>query len=284
MKPEFIQQDFTSNFHFEGATRCNDLSVMDSSETTLRIDRSTKNLAQLRRFTNLKKLSVSSMKTDVTELLSHVTSVETLAIEFCNTGYEDLYPLSKLVNLRCLILGELRKPSSLSFLRALDALEGLELRNLRQVKELSALSDLQNLKELRIETGGMLTGQLPMNSFSPLGNLSNLQYLWLGVLSADKSLRPISKLKKLKYLGINGLFKWDEYAKLEAQLPDTECYWFKKKIIHWNLPCAKCQNESKVGLPGKGKRMVCKVCHPEKVDKLIAEHEKMFAFSLAGNW
>ncbi len=287
MKPRYIQDSFTRNFHFPPVQDddCADLADVSLETLELRVSRSTKNIERLPEFGKLERLRVSSMKTDITKHISCISTLKILSLGYCRTGYTDLSPLSKLSNLKCLILCELRQPDSIEFLRGMRSLIGLEIDNLRKVRDLTPIASLhKTLRELKIETGGPLSGTLAMKSLLPLSSLEKLEYLWLYVLAEDRSLEPLAELQSLRELSINAYFRWEEYAKLDARLPKTHCCWFKKKIINWEIECTKCGTESKVGIPGKGKRMVCSKCDPAKVDDLIACYDEQYNFSRNGNW
>ncbi|MEM7478807.1 MAG: hypothetical protein AAF483_27805 [Planctomycetota bacterium] len=284
MANKYIQDLFTANHFFGDVECCPDVSAVDRDIAILSINDSTKSVESLLELRKLKKLKVASIKTDVLPILAQLQQLELLCIQFCSKGFEVLSPLGSLSNLKCLILDSLRQPSSIEFLTRLKKLRGLEIQNLRQVRDLSPISKLTNLQELKIETGGMLSGQLAMDTLQPLAALKKLEYLWLFVLSKDSSLEPLSHLKKLKKLLINGLYPWQEYPKLKASLPKTNCEWFEKRIIEWGLTCSRCGEPAKVGLVGKGARKACSICQPKKVEEWIAAYEAEFEKARSGQW
>lgn len=283
MPAKYLRNSFTRNALFPSRDRAADLADEPSGATVLQIDRGTEHVERLPDFKRLRKLSLSSMKEDVLPLLVKMKSLEVLSVAFCN--YDDLSPLAKLSKLKCLLLGPLRKVTSLEFLHSMTGLRALEMSDLTRAPDLTPLASLRNLEELTIETAGMGGKQVKVKSLDPIGELGKLKWLRIRVISEDKSLRGLSKLKKLETLSINGLFPWQEYAKLAGALGKPLCEWLEKKYIEWGYPkCRKCGAERAISPPGKGKRAFCGECYPEKVDQLVAEYDEQCAIGASGGW
>ena len=85
---------------------------------------------------------------------------------------------------------------------------------------------LSQLRTLGLEGG--IDRKLELESFEPLGALSNLQYLFLAATRvADKSLAPLHSLKKLRHLSCGTYFPDAEFIALGKALPGLDCSWIE---------------------------------------------------------
>jgi DNA-directed RNA polymerase subunit RPC12/RpoP len=93
------------------------------------------------------------------------------------------------------------------------------------------------------------------------------------------SLEPLGELSDLQQLVISNRFPVEEFARLSARLPDTECDAF---IPHSepladmgsSFKCKKCGVEHLVLLTGKAsKRYLCPACDAKRLATHVAEFE-----------
>lgn len=201
-------------------------------------------------------------------------SLEGLYVKWGSIGSIECLP--QLENLKYL---HLSSPAieSLEALRYMPQLIWLELCNVRGLRDLSPLSGLSHLEGLRLSGDDNSLGIRKTASLRPLASLSALKWLLLSTLVAeDGSLEPLGELTDLQQLNIGNRFAMEEYARLSARLPNTDCDSFvahSEPLIDQGLKCKKCRSQHLVMLTGRGLPFLCPVCDAKR----LAAHVAQFA-------
>jgi hypothetical protein len=142
----------------------------------------------------------------------------------------DLEPLLAPSTLRYLQLGASGYVKTLEPLARLSNLKWLQVSNVSKsigLEDLAPLTSLEGLGYCGVE-GARKT----IESFSPLGNHTSLEWLHLGAVhTRDKSLRPLGTLTNLRWLGLGKFFSDSEFRWLSEQLPRTHCNWFPPSSV-----------------------------------------------------
>lgn len=137
----------------------------------------------------------------------------------------DLTPLRNLPRLRSLSVIDATKVTDLNWLPRTASLQALAVENMKRVTDLDALASLTQLKALAIE-GSMWTA-MRVASLAPLRALERLEYLFLTNLRvADKSLKPLHGLTKLRALQCANFYSAAEFVALANVRPGIRCDWF----------------------------------------------------------
>jgi hypothetical protein len=182
----------------------------------------------------------------------------------------DVGPLKKLTQLKVLRFDSCSNIKSLEQVGELDNLVGLAIENFKNVHNIKPLSNLTNLKDLAVE--GSIWTRMKIESLAPLTNLTTLEFLGLTSLKVlDESLEPLANLKNLKRLNLANAYPFEEFARLAARLPGTECQWFVP-YISTTLTCQNCKSANRVILTGKGKSHLCPHCN----EKRLGQHVEAF--------
>lgn len=148
------------------------------------------------------------------EAFCEMSQLESLYIKWGRIT--DLSPVAQLSNLRYLHIGSAPSIPSIEPLAALDLLVVLHIQNFKLVRDLEPLTALTALEGLAVH-GDNWT----VRSFSPLGCLRNLRYLFLWNLKArDGSLSPLFQLINLVSLQIGPRWSKSEMRSLRTSLPD----------------------------------------------------------------
>jgi len=220
---------------------------------------------------NVRWLSLWSHVTPpLIEAACRMPGLECLQIKWSNV--RDISAIGNLQQLRYLYVGSSTRIESIESLAALSNLRLLEIENFKLISDFSPLVRLTSLESLAV-TGSMWARQ-------DVGTLETFaQMTWLQSLAVDtskvKTLRPLANLRRLKSIDIGNRLPMSEYAWLSAMLPDTECRWF---MPYLNLSgsgfsrCAKCKEDSKVMLTGKGAKVLCRFCNSQQLER----HEAAF--------
>jgi len=184
--------------HWEQIFECPNLE-----ELTLH-DPSKEQVQQIQKLTQLKRLRVTFFRAKDIEFIGNLQNLEELILEYVS-GFSDLTPLLKLINLK-----------------------SLHFENLRRVSNFDGLKGLDSLRYLHID--GTLDWNQPIENFDFLEGLPNLEVFSLGFVinkTEFPAFLPILHLKKLKKIKIGrATFKTNEYAFLQAALSNVEgCSW-----------------------------------------------------------
>jgi hypothetical protein len=192
--------------------------------------------------------------------LDKISACESLRELYCEyyLRISDVRCLKNLTHLEVLRLDTCSNIKSLDQLEQFTHLRGLGIENFKNVHDVKPLAKLTNLRQLAIE--GSIWTRMKIDSLAPISNLTDLEFLGLTSLKVtDESLAPLANLTKLKQLLVANVYPFEEFARLSARLPKTECQWFEP-YISTTLICEKCKEEKRVLLSGKGKSLLCPRC------------------------
>lgn len=202
---------------YDGAARlnlvCTQLDIPSSKQRKL-----VKLWSQvLPRLSDVRFLWLSSrVNQPIFEAACSMAGLEGLYIEW--SGIKDLSPLLNLVDLKYLSIGSSAQVQSIDCLRHMHGLVVLEIENLKKISNLEPLAGLTQLEGLAVE-GSTWTTQI-VDSLRPLVKLRNLKYLFLSNLrTKDNSLEPLTKLDSLIHLRTAFWWSEEEFIRLREALP-----------------------------------------------------------------
>lgn len=228
--------------HWEQIFDCPNLE-----ELTLH-DPSKEQVQAIRRLTNIKRLRVTFFRATDIEFIGDLENLEELILEYVS-GFSDLSPLRKLTKLK-----------------------SVHFENLRRVSNFDGLIGINSLRYLHID--GTLDWSQPINNFTFLEGLENLEVLGLGFIvykSDYPALLPILKLKKFKRLKAGmATLSTKEFAFLEVAIADKErCNFSNAKLEKYHI-----NKDKSVYFLGKGTRSI-NLSDKNSKDK-IEEFEKKY--------
>ena len=246
-----------------------DVRVVSTEATELRLVAGAKNLRRLNTLTRLKALWCFDINDAALESICNCPSLESLFIENLKTGNVDR--LNGLAKLSTLSLDTCSKITSLEFLTKLSALRGLAIIHFKNVYDLDPLAEIPSLRFLAV-AGGMWN-RMKVASFAPIGRLRNLEFLHLTNIKAeDESLEPLAALGHLKLLDIANFYPMSEFAQLSGRLRATECNLFHPFMaMEKGMSCKTCRRHAMVMLTGKRKGILCTDCDAAMLDRHIRE-------------
>ena len=199
-----------------------------------------------------------------------------------NSSISSFESLSSLPNLAALRLGVSAGLRSLEPLGRMPRLKWLELANLRRIDDFEVLGRLTHLDGLAFDAAdGKL---LEVESLAPLAGLTQLTWLNLGgVRARDRSLRPLQGLRKLIWLGLARHYPAQEFARLSAALPSTECPWFRpfNAMPGAATRCPRCEQGVRVMPSGSGMRSLCTSCDERRLAAHVRAFERDAALACA---
>jgi hypothetical protein len=135
-------------------------------------------------------------------------------------GLADLMPLGGLSNLECLVILGSPKLKSLAGIERLQKLKTAVLFANCNYTSVAPLGELTGVEALGIEGG--FSKNVRIDSLNPLANLSGLEILRLASIRvADKSLRPLHALTKLREVFITKHFPASELKAMADALPQA---------------------------------------------------------------
>lgn len=250
-----------------------DIASIPTSAEVVRLKSGAKPFKKLEEITSLKRLWCFDLDRKSLDCVADARSLEALYVE--TVRGTDLSPLSRLSRLTTLSVDSCSRETTAEWASRLQALNAFRIVNLKSLNDLSAIGTLSSLNALMI-SGGMWS-KMKVRSFRPLGRLSGLKFLGLLSLRVDDgSLEPLQTLDNLVELSLAGnLASWDEYARLAAALPNTECHWFKPFVEFSAGTCDRCGQSDQVMFTGKRQPTLCRSCDVVKVDKLVERFEKI---------
>jgi hypothetical protein len=167
-----------------------ELTIQDATKVQINAIKQLKQLLRLR---------VSYLRTSNIDFIAALPNIQELVLEYVS-GFDDL-----------------------SALRDLKQLRSLHIENLRGVSRFEGLSGIASLRYLYI--GGTLDWNQPIEDFSFLHGLPDLEVFMLGFVinkSPYPALLPLARLKHLKKIHLGrSSFPVQEYALLQAGLPQV---------------------------------------------------------------
>ncbi len=247
-----------------------DLADFDNSKNELHIRADVKNRKLLSEL-NIEKLwLIGAKEKDIEQIFSlhqpkYVSLYQFLA--------KDLSCLESLNKCETLITEWNTKATNLWNFKSNPNLKKLAIRDYSKISDLTALEYATQIKSLSLD-GGM-DKKMKVNTLKPISKLSQLEYLGLSNISVkDNSLQPIEKLTNLKILELSNQFPTKEYANLAIKLENTECSMFqpyrKVKIKGTN---GKIVYDTMI--IGKRKPFLLSTKDQTRIEKYIKEFEKM---------
>jgi Leucine-rich repeat (LRR) protein len=168
-------------------------------------------------FSNVHFLWLSSrVNQSLFEAACAMPSLEGLYIDW--SGVKDIGSLLNLNNLKYLHIGSSTQVQDIECLRGMDRLVVLEIENFKKISQLEAIGDLTQLEGLAIE--GSIWATQTVESLKPLARLRNLKYLFLSNLrSEDSSLEPLCDLDSLIHVRTAYWWPEEEFSRLRTSLP-----------------------------------------------------------------
>ncbi len=133
------------------------------------------------------------------------------------SGIKDLISIQKLKSLSYFHLGDSAMIESIDCIGKMKNLKWLGFSNINKIRNISPLSKLTQLEGLTLE-GSLWTTQI-VETLQPLEQLTNLKYLSIcNLKSRDKTLNPITKLKKLHAFYCADWWNKNEITTIEKNL------------------------------------------------------------------
>ena len=250
-----------------------DIRPIRKDRKRLRLVAGATGLERLDQFPQLEALWCFGINQEALAYICKCASLESLYIDTLKS--DQFGCILNLRSLKVLSIDSCSKIDSLGELSDLRNLEGLAILNFRNVHGVSPLSKLTNLQQLAI--AGSIWTRTKIKSLKPLSSLRNLKYLHLTSLKAeDESLKPLAELYQLEKLEIANYYPMEEFAWLSGRLKNTKCTWFRP-YIEATFECSKCGEHTLVMLTGKGKPNLCKECDGKRLERHIAEFERIAA-------
>lgn len=259
----------------------NNLDKVDSKEKIIRLVSGAKKIDLLIKLEGLKRLWCFDINEKHLEIIGKCKSIEQLYIE--NLKSDRLSIFTDLPNLKVLSIDTCSKVKTLDALGNLVNLQGLSIIHFSKISDINPLSRLNNLRELAI--AGSMWKRMKIQSFKPLERLKNLEFLHLtNIMPVDDSLKPFQNLKTLKQLDLANFYPMEDFAKLAGILSKTSCTWFKPYINTSFSSCKKCGKETIVMLTGRRKPSLCSKCDTKRLNKHVAEFERIMKNSTQHQW
>ncbi len=169
--------------------------------------------------------------------------------------------------------GKLR---SLDGLEAAPQLEELIYDDNCRLDNTDALSSLTQLKRLQL-SGSRGSSNHKISSIEAISNLPIEALAMFAIDGKELDLTPITRLKKLKTLDLNGLdFAPTELAKVAAAFP-----WFFEQLLDLEdmdisgFACKKCNGTQKKLFLQRKKWLWCPSCNQAGIDKALDEFREL---------
>lgn len=198
------------------------IEAIDPDATEVCFRRERRSQRGLHRYGAIRCLWADGVDDAFLDEIARMPALETLSLG--RVTATDLRPLAMLPRLRRLMVKDAPRIEDLAWTEGLHV-EALGLENLKRVASLEPLAALTGLRGLAVE-GAMWTA-MRVASLQPLAALQALEGLFLTNLRvADRSLRPLHGLPRLRELQCARWFGEAEFAALAAAQPGLRCDWF----------------------------------------------------------
>ena len=202
-----------------------DVTQADPTATSLRLRRIGKYRPGLSRCRHLTQLWAYGVDAAFLQEVVHLPALRVLHLDDVSTA--DLWPLAGLAGLERLTIVGATKVPDLAWTAGLGSLRVLGLEHFKRVSDLSPLAGLAGLEALAVE--GSVWTAMRVATLAPLASLHGLESLFLTHLRvADKSLRPLHGLARLRVLHCARFFPDAEFQALAAARPGLDCSWFAR--------------------------------------------------------
>jgi hypothetical protein len=196
-----------------------DLVATDATDVSFSRDR--RSQRGLHRFGAIRRLWADGVDDAFLDEIVRMPGLEVLSMQRVTAA--DLAPLASLPALRHLSISHSPGIGDLGWTAGLRV-QALALHDLKRIVSLEPLAALGGLRALAVE-GGM-GAAMRVATLLPLQGLHALQALFLANLRvADRSLRPLHGLARLRELQCARWYDDGEFAALSAALPDLRCSW-----------------------------------------------------------
>lgn len=209
------------------------------------------------------------------------TDIKSLQIWFC--GLRDFDVLKRFRRLQTLQIADW-PISNWKPLEKLASLKRLAIVHATKARSLEGLGQLRQIESLSIQTpiSWHASGKhLIVDSLRPLSSLKRLKYLDLGVIRfRDGRLDVLAQCKALREANVAGRSSLSEIAALAVLRPDLEKAGLEPAGRADGIHCEKCNRDLWVlrGLAGTGKRAwCCRRCSSERFESHIAHFERLKA-------
>lgn len=247
-----------------------DLNDFDENEKSLHMPASVKNLERLN------ELSIENLwliGANDKELIKILSLVNLKYLNLYQVLAKDLTSLERLDKTETIILNWNTKATSLWDISKNRGLKTLEITDFARLEEIDQLSLATQISDLTF--GGGHDKPLKIKSIKHLSGLKNLRYLGLTNLKIEEdTLRPIGDLKDLELLEISNQFETKEYAWLASRLPNTKC-----KMFHATNSCNIVGADNKLVwdtmVTGRRKSFLLSTKDQKKIDKHINDFERL---------
>jgi RNA polymerase subunit RPABC4/transcription elongation factor Spt4 len=271
---------------FFSAKQAAALADVPRSARFLYLDGNVPDLEELPGFKHLETLVLGPVGERELAIVGQAKSLRIVSLTGIRTTTLDrLAGLTRLEHLACADSPSLTK---LGALRALPKLRTLVLGHLRKFTDLREVSPLTQLRGLTF--GGSMWTAARVKTLTPLSALTGLQVLEVSrVRVADASLRPLTALRRLRYLGVSNWFPIDQFAEVAAVLPDVGGGGFRS--IWWFPPeptdqydfraCKRCKRFTLGMTTGKPAKRLCPECDRAKIAKHTERWEALVAAARA---
>jgi hypothetical protein len=202
----------------------NSIEGIPDHVTSLHFWREKKSHRGIGRLTNLRHIVAHCVNQECLEEIVQLPELEMLYIDGLTAT--DLSCIRKRNDtLRHLIIKRGTKVSSLAWLDGLPSLRSLLLEHFKLVTDISPVSALEGLTAFGYE-GSMWTTQR-VDSLRPISELPKVESLFFAnCRPKNDGLKPLHRLRRLRYLEIAAFYPDAEFMALRKQLPALECDWF----------------------------------------------------------
>jgi hypothetical protein len=193
-------------------------------------------------------------------------------VEIWHCNYKSLDSLSKFINAETISIATF-PDYNLNTFKSLIKLKKLGIIHLPNIKSIESLKYLINLEELNLSTlpswdpSGKRT---IITSLRPLSKLKKLKALYLaGVVPEDGLLEPLIECENLEYVHIGNYITIEQRIKLLKYKKVIGNFFDPFVELNFSI-CKKC-NSKKVMLSGViGRQIFCPICNKKRVDEHLS--------------